>query len=607
MSSVPWSRGHRPGWPAGEHRRHTGFTPAGRVRWLNPAVLARTAVQVALSRTFGQFADRRELQKTERANPLDLTAARHDTAGHDGTSPGDEDFWLDFVADLGDGFDATATVASQLAADELTLAGPDGEILTRAGSLLVMGGDQVYPAASATAYNDRLVGPYRAMLPWAERPRWLVALPGNHDWYDGLVSFLRAFCQQRWIGGWKTVQSRSYFAVRLPGGWWLWGVDTQLADEIDKPQLDYFRAIAQQVGPDEAIILCWANPCWVDSGPADPEAYAAFEFFERTVVPDRAMVRVVLTGDLHHYARYAGPNGEQKITAGGGGAYLAATHHLPDQLLLPPEDSRDLAKRSPVEYRLRATYPSPEESRRRRYGVWRGIFGNRTLCAIPALLYGLLGFVIGQAFPGFGGADPWRVDAEQLVLAVLILAGTYYGLSAFTGLKKRPRAASRRLLGAVHTLAHLVTVLVVAAGLRLACVGLGFPPQWTAITLLGGCAVAGAVARLLVLAAHLLVADRVGVNTNELFAAQAIPDHKCFVRLRIASDGELTIYPVRIDRTVRWEFALDGGTAGDRRWYRPVGGVEPAAALIEPPIVVPRRAPGQTGPASQPPLQEART
>ena len=47
----------------------------------------------------------------------------------------------------------------------------------------------------------------------------LYAVPGNHDWYDGLTAFLRLFARQRdaTIGGWRTRQSRSYFAVRLPG------------------------------------------------------------------------------------------------------------------------------------------------------------------------------------------------------------------------------------------------------------------------------------------------------------------------------------------------------------------------------------------------------
>jgi hypothetical protein len=81
-----------------------------------------------------------------------------------------------------------------------------------------MGGDQVYPTPSTEGYEDRLKGPYIAALPCpphgVPRPT-LYALPGNHDWYDGLTAFLRLFVRVKTdnIGGWRTEQSRSYFAV----------------------------------------------------------------------------------------------------------------------------------------------------------------------------------------------------------------------------------------------------------------------------------------------------------------------------------------------------------------------------------------------------------
>jgi hypothetical protein len=130
--------------------------------------------------------------------------------------------WLDFVADLGDGFDATYSVATLLARQELELPGlPDP--LPR-GTGLVLGGDEVYPTPSAAQYEDRLRGPYRAALPVVDGdPPLLLALPGNHDWYDGLTAFVRLFGQRRDVGGWRTAQSRSYFVLQLPQRWWLVG------------------------------------------------------------------------------------------------------------------------------------------------------------------------------------------------------------------------------------------------------------------------------------------------------------------------------------------------------------------------------------------------
>src|SRR5690606_24602207 len=140
-------------------------------------------------------------------------------------SQGDE-LWLDYVADLGDGFDATYSVAYLLAQSELEV---DGERLPR-GDVLVMGGDQVYPTASGQAYEDRCKGPYRAALPHPPddgRVPTLFALPGNHDWYDGLTAFLRLFARRGGgrIGGWLTCPARSYLALQLPPRWWLPALD----------------------------------------------------------------------------------------------------------------------------------------------------------------------------------------------------------------------------------------------------------------------------------------------------------------------------------------------------------------------------------------------
>ena len=47
-------------------------------------------------------------------------------------------------------------------------------------------------------------------------------------------------------GHWKTEQTRSYFAIKLVPGWWLWAVDTQFDTYIDPPQLSYFRSTGRR-------------------------------------------------------------------------------------------------------------------------------------------------------------------------------------------------------------------------------------------------------------------------------------------------------------------------------------------------------------------------
>jgi hypothetical protein len=161
-----------------------GFVPQRAVRWLSPGVLTGTGVRALLATIFGSYSDKREMQAV-----LPSVVHEHDDL---------PEMWFDFAADVGDGFDATYSVASLLAAPSVTVGGTE---LPR-GRLLVLGGDEVYPVASARGYEDRTKGPYRAALPVSSEPRPVIlALPGNHDWYDGLTAFLRAFTQQRPIGG----------------------------------------------------------------------------------------------------------------------------------------------------------------------------------------------------------------------------------------------------------------------------------------------------------------------------------------------------------------------------------------------------------------------
>lgn len=62
-----------------------------------------------------------------------------------------------------------------------------------------MGGDQVYPTADRDAYGERPIAPFkqdRQGHGFTERDikADLYAVPGNHDWYDGLSAFLGIIC-----------------------------------------------------------------------------------------------------------------------------------------------------------------------------------------------------------------------------------------------------------------------------------------------------------------------------------------------------------------------------------------------------------------------------
>src|SRR5215213_2165034 len=143
------------------------FEPREMVDWLAPLQLIGTGIQALLSTLFGAYSDKREMQ-----------AALVRSSEPDGDYSGQREIWFDYIADLGDGFHPTYAMAWLLAKDRLRpglspgMKEPDGwaDGLPR-GRFLILGGDQVYPTASATEYQDRMVGPYGAALPYC-RNEW---------------------------------------------------------------------------------------------------------------------------------------------------------------------------------------------------------------------------------------------------------------------------------------------------------------------------------------------------------------------------------------------------------------------------------------------------
>lgn len=546
-----------------------GFTPRKAVRWLNPGLLISTGIRTLLAMLFGAYLDKRELQNSLRADVPQQV-------GPDGG------LWLDYVADLGDGFDATYSVAYLLGRAELEV---DGHRLPRAQTL-VMGGDQVYPVAGQQAYEDRCKGPYQAALPHPPpdgcEPT-LFAVPGNHDWYDGLTAFLRMFVRtrERSFGGWRTGQTRSYFAVSLPADWWLLGLDDQSGSYLDDPQLTYFEQVAAGLGPQSRVILVVPEPSWVKSVD-HPEAYDSIDYFIRTVLaPTGAQVRLMISGDLHHYSRYSGAQREL-ITFGGGGAYLYPTHQLPERLEVPPRDT--LARRSsPTEaYDLAARYPDKATSRR--YGF--GIFGRLPL-RNPGFTW-LLGTLQVLFMLAAAGAVTNRADATaQRLFSVPLVAMALLMLAAAIGFAQPPTASGKRhsrhwILGVTHGAAQL------ALGAGGTWLWLQLPldswvwPLPAVVAVLFYTPVAGLLSAELA-AAYLLVASAFGVNLNELFAGQGIEDAKGFLRLRIDPDGSLTVYPIAVDRiSRRWQARPDGAPSDP--WLVPEQPLP--VRLAEPPIVL---------------------
>jgi hypothetical protein len=551
-------------------------------RWYDPRSLLETAQHVLVSTAFARNDDRR------------LSDAAH-TGGHPvfdystvhgGRSAPREELVLDYVADTGDGWNSTYAVAYWVSRATLDLVDPSAKAHpTRRGDLLVFGGDEVYPFASAQGYEERLVVPYQAALEWTDPPHpALFAIPGNHDWYDNLTAFAERFFGRQWLGGWQTLQERSYFALKLPHRWWLVGCDVQLDSELDQRQVDFFREVAKGMGPEDRVILCTAEPHWVyaeelDESSKYQRAARNVDFLESPLVfGDR--VKVWLAGDLHHYRRYAlRDDSRQKITAGGGGAFLHPTHAM---------RSEDL----PSGFERKTTFPDEKTSRRigwrtLLFPALNGSFGALT-AGLWVILYVAVAESLATTPPAPLASMVWglALALPTLPLALAVVLAVVLGFAVFTRTSS-PRY--RVLAGALHGAVHVALPAVAACALRLAMA------EWSRVASLwlGGLAmaVAGFALGPVVMGLYLCLSlQRFRRHRNEAFSAIRCEDYKSFLRLRIDEHGELTIFPVGLERVPREDEWVDDPAAASSRYVAKVhprpGGSWTPPRLIEPPIKV---------------------
>jgi hypothetical protein len=544
------------------------------VRWFDPHQLLDTARRVVVSGMFGSYTDQRELQGIVPASVTDRSDA--------------PELWFDYVADLGDGWNSTYTVARLLATEELTLDWAGQPYVTERGRVLIMGGDQVYPVPTRAHYENRLLGPYRAALPGVpeanENPE-LFAIPGSHDWYDGLINFTSVFCQGRSIGGWQTRQTRSYFALKLPHRWWLWAIDIQFGAYIDEAQLTYYSDVATaQVQPGDRIILCIAKAVGSGRNAAEVCSDRNVAYLEREIInPAGAQVALYLQSGRHYYCRYEEVDGPRHhITAGGGGAFLHPTHHLPKHRNLPNVSGQG-------QYRQAVAYPSPPSSKRLRKRVWLLPFYNLPLAAVFGGVYVLLALILGlhlgDRHAGLGVADLWHAlwASPLLFLLVLIGGGMLAAMVQFA--HDARHLVSRLLIGLMlFSLQLVIMAAVLVAASRLSS-GFGPSGPGAAVAFFGFAGLLGGLAASFGLSGYLWATNCLGLHDNEAYAPLHHMDYKHFLRLRIDADGALTVFPVAVDRVGRrWRLCPDAPTHAP--WFAPEG-LEPETHLIEEPIRFP--------------------
>lgn len=354
------------------------------VTWLLGSTLVRHMGWIALYGLYGRrFAGMRWMRAAP-PEPVD--------------PEGEGELWFDYFSDTGDGMRATYTVASLLYADvtvgpdgACALGRGDGRVLPR-GRFVVLGGDTAYHVANARTLSLLLETPFR----WACKDagcdgdrRPLYALPGNHDYYDFLDGFCARFVHSPAepktapLPGFARRQTASYFALDLPFGWQLLGLDAQ-SGRVDSTQQAYFKDVITRRGDVVGRIVVTPEPAVAFGRPLPADGDYVRELHALGLPAPFAgdelpadQCRLDLAGDVHHYARYefdASAGRYASVVSGLGGAFLHPSHTR-------------LGPLAPA-----ALYPAPEVSRRevaaRLFSPWSIFLGG----SIP--LFGALNATI---------------------------------------------------------------------------------------------------------------------------------------------------------------------------------------------------------------------
>lgn len=585
------------------------------VDWYDPRQLLDTARKTFISTTIGENADPRLVAaSTTKRKTFDYSQKNGlDFNPIPGTSR--DEIWIDYVADVGDGFNPTYAVAYHLAQKELEVNGVEAPL--KRGEILIFGGDAVYPTATTEQYEKRLVTPYRmafkssgttrTALPdeanLEEEPH-IFALPGNHDWYDSLVAFQELFCtyfynNRLFAGAWRTRQDISYFALKLPHKWWLLGVDLQLSHNVDVKQLEFLEAvITKEMNAGDRVILCVPEPYWVkaikyqDVTNEFEEKEKSIEKLEEFLKKRDVKIKAYIAGDLHHYRRFEAGDGSQvqKITSGGGGAFLHPTHDHD----FTKRDKKNKSKG----FNWQKNYPTAKKSQTL---DWQNLFlfgwNNKTFGILTAILYAFVAWLVhGRVEGALTVKKAFHASLNQLVnepLATLTIIFMLFALAFFTDTNSK---IYKWVGGILHGLAHLgaifllgwlgyyVSLLVTRKQfidvndftdnlIWFVCV--------TAVSVVGGYFIGA-----LIMGVYLFVSLHIfGRHDNEAFSALKIEDYKNFLRMHIDANGDLTIYPIKVEKVPRkWKEHFDAG--GKIEYHTPNGGTKPELIEKIPPITL---------------------
>ena len=486
--------------------------------------------------------------------------------------------WIDWVADTGDDHDVSQAVARMVFAEYVVRddAGPEPLALPR-GDVLLFGGDTAYPVATADEIQRRLVRPWNEALREGgadrpDKPRVLLGIPGNHDWYDGLDGFGRLFRRRAdsmernvdqgtgdherghrrgrgaaavarglhldevgsavrltvdalktanavWRG--TTLSRRRRLALRgyepvQESSYWALplapGLDLWGVDRqlrrMDYRQRGYFHARRRVIGEDAAVWLAAPDPAIAFGEPWEP-GVRMLAACGVSLERDRVLYQC---GDMHQYERRVVAR-SLHVIAGGGGAFLHGTRIVPD-----PNPAA-------------SAYPTSAMSRRLALQVPLKLMIGRA-----GYLVHIAAAAVSSLILGVGWHNRTRLAATSVVVSLVIT----WALYAIVGHK---RAHPRRALAIAIPFGAALGLLPMGLSALLHGVARFVPllGRDTAVTV--ACAFAGAF----LFGTFLSLCALGGLEMQQVFTVLGHPGFKHFVRMRVSEDGTIDAWVIGKD------------------------------------------------------------
>ena len=449
--------------------------------------------------------------------------------------------WIDFVSDCGD--DATVSeVVAQLFVAEYEVDDPDvkgQKLVLPRGDILFLGGDLSYPVATVLEMTRRLVEPWNRVLEkhTAGAPRVLLAVPGNHDWYDGLDGFSR-LCQApcafedavpasdplhpepeqhpvlAWaeafargdqvkkptalaLAGYLAVQRASYFRIPLAPGIDLFGVDRQLK-RIDVRQEAYF---AIPGAPARMVVMPDPARAWGERRPNGVETLGSLG-----IVMEKNPT-LLLAGDIHHYERSA-EGKSLHVVAGGGGAFLHGARIAKDD----------------AQYPIDAEFPGPRASWKLLLQLPAFAALGRAGWILPAL------FAIGDAVALEEHFRAGVRSSATVALAISLIVAV--GTAVLVGWR-RHRAA--RVVPFATVLGLTIGAIPVTVAVGIDALAMRVMGAWGSPLAFAGALILATMASSFLFGVMLMLLARLGLNHAQAYAAMGSAGYKHFVRLRVTA------------------------------------------------------------------------